>query len=161
MSLASNPDEASVALIGGFIVRAASERILCGNSIALLQAPKHNNPLHGLIARQDRRGLYCPSEDLVIVLRGLRRFSDTVLYNRSSIAQPLEDCVERSVRALMELPVLRCEKCGEKQRKMFLHLIAKKFMQPIFTNYAIGLTDRNKATKLLERKPLSRKVLKL
>ncbi|KAH7980507.1 hypothetical protein HPB49_016806 [Dermacentor silvarum] len=126
---------------------------------SIRKAPKSNNPLHGLIAHQDRGRLYYPSEELVNVLRGLRRFADTVLSNRCSIAKPLEVSVERSILALMKLPVLRCEKWDEKQRKMVLHLIAKKFMKAIFTNYAVGVTDRNRATKLLERKPLSRKGL--
>lgn len=66
----------------------------------------------------------------------------------------------RSIWTLVELPVLCCETCDEKQRNMLLHLIAKKFTKPIFTNYAVRVTDRNMGTKL-ERKPLSRKVLKL
>lgn len=36
----SNPDVASVAMMGGFIVRTVSERITCADRVAMLQAPK-------------------------------------------------------------------------------------------------------------------------
>lgn len=40
----SNPDVASLAMIGGFIVRAVSERIACAECVAVLQAPNSSAP---------------------------------------------------------------------------------------------------------------------
>ncbi|KAH6920510.1 hypothetical protein HPB50_028500 [Hyalomma asiaticum] len=157
----TGPDEASVAVVGGFIVRAASERILCSNCIALLQGQKGNTPLLGLIAHQDRGGLFYPSQELVKLLIGLRKLVDHVLPHRKRFTKPLEDCVQRSVAALMELNVLSCGNADSDHRKVLLELITTKFMKPLFTNYAVSASDGNAVVKFLDRKPLSRKVLKL
>lgn len=158
----SNPEVASVALIGGYIARAANERIPCESCTCLLQGPKSDAPILGLIAHQDRGGLIYPIQELIKVLLGLRKFADSVLVNRKSVFKPLEISVEKSVEILMDHPVLLCNNNKDKEhRKTLLQLIVKKFMKPLFTNYASSVTDRNRVTKLLERKPLSRKVLKL
>lgn len=75
----SNPDVASVAMVGGFTVRAASESISCQNCVALLQGPKARTPLLGLIAHQDHGGLLYVSQELLKLLVGLREFVDCVL----------------------------------------------------------------------------------
>ncbi|KAH7932918.1 hypothetical protein HPB49_004897 [Dermacentor silvarum] len=159
--LVSNPDVASVAMIGGYIVRAANEHIPCADGIAVLQRSKSGAPQHGLIAHQDRGGLFYPTQELVKLLIGLRRFVDCVLPHRRSVAKPLELCVQRIVRELVSLPVLTCGNTDAGHRRELLLLITRKFMRPLFSNFARGVTDRNAAAKLLERKPLSRKVLKL
>ncbi|KAH7948685.1 hypothetical protein HPB49_000840 [Dermacentor silvarum] len=156
----TGPDEASVAMVGGFIVRAATESIVCSNCIALLQGQKCNTPLLGLIAHQDRGGLFYPSQELVKLLIGLRKLVDHVLPHRKYFTKPLEVCVERSVAALMELNVLSCSNTGSDHRKV-LQLMTKNFIKPLFTNYAVSASDRNAVVKFLDHKPLSRKVLKL
>ncbi|KAH7952509.1 hypothetical protein HPB52_023844 [Rhipicephalus sanguineus] len=157
----SNPDIASLAMIGGFIVRAVSERIACAECIAMLQAPNSSAPNHGLITHQDRGGLYYPTQELVKVLVGLRRLADCVLSQRRSVKKPLEACVQRSVQELMSLPVLSCGNTDLDHRKVLLELIARKLIKPLFSSYAQGKTDTNATVKFLEKKPLSRKILKL
>ncbi|KAH7953581.1 hypothetical protein HPB49_010341 [Dermacentor silvarum] len=86
----TGPHEASVAMVGGFIVRAATESIVCSNCIALLQGQKGNTPLLGLIVHQDRGGLFYPSQELVKLLIGLRKLVDSVLPHRKYFTKPLE-----------------------------------------------------------------------
>ncbi|KAH7968177.1 hypothetical protein HPB52_006428 [Rhipicephalus sanguineus] len=157
----SSPDIASLAMIGGLIVRAVSERTACAECIAILQAPNSSAPNHGLITHQDRGGLYYPTQELVKVLVGLRRFADCVLSQRRSVKKPLEVCVQRSVQELMSLPVLSCGITDSDHRKALLELIARKLIKPLFSNYAQGKADTNATVKFLEKKPLSRKILKL
>lgn len=159
--LVSNPDVASLAMMGGFIVRAASEHIPCADCIAVLQGARSSTPLLGLISHQDRGGLFYPTQELVKLLIGLRRFVDCVLSHRRSISKPLEVCVQRSVQVLESLPVLSCGNQDLAHRRNLLEFVARKFIKPLLTNYAQGATDRSASVKLLERKPLSRKVLKL
>ncbi|KAL1466361.1 hypothetical protein MTO96_042785 [Rhipicephalus appendiculatus] len=158
---ASNPGVASVAMVGGFIVRAATENIPCAECIALLQGTKANTPLLGLIAHQDRGGLMYPSQELIKLLTYLRRFVDSVLPHRKCFPKPLKMCVERTVEVLVELPFLRCSSTDTDQRRRLMQLIATKFIKPLFSNYALGTTDRHATVKLLQRKPISRKVLKM
>ncbi|KAH6931860.1 hypothetical protein HPB50_001191 [Hyalomma asiaticum] len=157
----SNPDVASVAMVGGFIVGAACENISCTNCAALMQGPKANTPLLGLIAHQDRGRLFYPSQELLKLLLGLRRFVDYVLEHRRCIRRPLETCVKRSVQLLVELPILCCGNADTDHRKQLFELISKKFAKPMLSNYALGATDGNAAVRFFENKPLSRKVLKL
>lgn len=148
-------------MVGGFIVGAASENIPCAECIALLQGAKANTPLLGLIAHQDRGGLMYPSQELVKLLTCLRKFVDSVLPHRKSISQPLKVCVERCVELLMGLPLLRCGNTDIDHRRRLLHLITAKFIKSLFSNYALGTTDRHATVKLLQRKPISRKLLKM
>ncbi|CAN7946296.1 unnamed protein product, partial [Ixodes pacificus] len=104
-----NPDVASVAVLGGYIVRAANEHIPCEDCTAPLQGSKAYTPLQGLIAHQDRGGLCYPSQELVKLLIGLRKFAETALFYRKSIPTPLKVCMQRSVSILMYLPILTCE----------------------------------------------------
>ncbi|KAH9360312.1 hypothetical protein HPB48_000875 [Haemaphysalis longicornis] len=159
--LVSNPDVASLAMIGGFIVRAPSEHIHCADCIAVLQGARSSTPHLGLINHQDCGGLFYPTQELVKPLIGLRRFVDYVLSHRRSISKPLEVCVQRSVRVLESLPVLSCGNQDPAHCRNLLELVARKFIKPLLTNYAQGATDQSTSFKLLQRKPLSRKVLKL
>lgn len=159
--LVANPDVASLAMIGGFIVRAASEHIPCADCIAVLQGARSSTPHLGLINHQDRGGLFYPTQELVKLLQGLRRFVDYVLSHRRSISKPFEVCVDRSVRVLESLPVLSYGNQDPAHRRSLLELIVRKFIKPLLTNYAQGATDRSASFKRLQRKPLSRKVLKL
>ncbi|KAH7941708.1 hypothetical protein HPB49_016371 [Dermacentor silvarum] len=158
--LVSNPDVISVGIIGGYIVRAASEHIPCADCIVVLQRSNSGAPENGLIA-QDRGGLFYPTKELVKLLIGLRRFVGCVLPHRRSVTKPPELCVERIVRELVSLPVLTCRNTDANHCRELLLLITRKFIRPHFSNFARRVTDRNAAAKLLERKPLSRKVLKL
>ncbi|KAL1482166.1 hypothetical protein MTO96_033991 [Rhipicephalus appendiculatus] len=124
-----NPDTASVAMVGGFIVRAATENIPCADCVSLLQGPKANKPLQGLIAHEDHGGLLYPTQELVRVLLGFSKFVQCALPHRSSIHKPLEVFVERSVNLLMGLPVLNCGNKNSDHRRRLLELITKEIYQ--------------------------------
>ncbi|KAL1486375.1 hypothetical protein MTO96_031410 [Rhipicephalus appendiculatus] len=68
---------------------------------------------------------------------------------------------QRSVQELMSLPVLSCGNTDSDHRKALLELITRKLIKPLFANYAQGETDTNSSVKFLQKKPLSRKILKL
>ncbi|KAH8040948.1 hypothetical protein HPB51_013118 [Rhipicephalus microplus] len=132
----SNPDVTSLAMIAGFIVRTASERIAGAECIAMLQAPNNSAPNHGLIKHLDRGGLYYPTQDLIKVLAGLRRFVECVLSQRSSVKKPLVVCVEESVQELVSLPMLSCGNIDSDHRKVALEVIRRKFIKLFFANNA-------------------------
>ncbi|KAH8033282.1 hypothetical protein HPB51_008765 [Rhipicephalus microplus] len=48
--------------------------------------------------------------------------------------------------------------CIEHRLQQFLELVCTKFCKPVFTNYALGVTDKHDVRKALHHKPLSRKV---
>ncbi|KAH8031996.1 hypothetical protein HPB51_022518 [Rhipicephalus microplus] len=145
----------------GFIVRAASKRIAGAECIAMLQAPNRRAPNHGLIKHLDRGGLYYPTQELVKVIGGLRRYVDCVLSQQRSVKKPFDVCVERSIQELVSLPVLSCSITNSDHRKVLLKVITQNFIKPLFANYAQGKTDMNNTEKFFQRKPLSRKILKL
>ncbi|KAH6928051.1 hypothetical protein HPB50_010893 [Hyalomma asiaticum] len=126
----------------------------------LSEGPCPSNPDVASVA-MDRGGLFYPSQELLKLLVGLRRFVDYVLEHRRCIRRPLETCVKRSVELLVELPILCCGNADTDHRKQLFELISKKFAKPMLSNYALGATDRNAAVRFFENKPLSRKVLKL
>ncbi|KAG0445113.1 hypothetical protein HPB47_021499 [Ixodes persulcatus] len=121
----SNPDIASVSVLGGYIVRAANGHIPYGDCTALLQG-----------------------QELVKLLIRIRRFPDTALFYRKSIPKPLEVCVQGSVFILMDLPIPTCENKDMGHRQQLLERITRKFLKPLFSNYALGLTNRSAAVKL-------------
>ncbi|KAH7970946.1 hypothetical protein HPB49_017069 [Dermacentor silvarum] len=106
--LALNPDFASVAIVGGFIVRALRECIPCADCVAMLWAPKNSAPDRGLIAHQDHGGLFYPKQQIVKFLIGLPRFVDCIISQRWSVEEPLKVCVQRTVQELISLPILTC-----------------------------------------------------
>lgn len=147
-------------MIGGYTVRAASEHISCAGCVAMLQEAIHSTLLTmGSSLFQYRGGLFHPSEELVKLLIGLRRFVDSVLPHRSLL--------NNAYRGLyVSSRAYRC--CAVAKHRAPLRttllLIARKFIRPVlrwcfffFSNFALGVADRNVAAKLLKRKPLSRK----
>lgn len=156
-----NPEIASLALIGGYLARVVAEKLCCEGCNEIVEKPKGNAPVDGLIAYQDRGGLKYPTKELVSVLISLKRFVDIVLDYRKAIEKPLETCVERAVNILMDLPILKCKNEDMAHRKQFLLLLCRKFIKPLLSNHAVNITDKNSVAKMYAKKPLSRKVLKL
>lgn len=60
----SNPEVASVALIGGYIVRAANEHIPCESCTCLLQGPKSDGPIWWALLSEPRtrKGTACAAK---------------------------------------------------------------------------------------------------
>ncbi|KAH7958962.1 hypothetical protein HPB49_006958 [Dermacentor silvarum] len=133
-------------MIGGYIVRAASEHIRCADCIAVLQRSKSSAPEHGFIAHQDRGGLFYPTQELVKLLIGLRRFVDCVLPDRRSVAKPLELCVQRIGRELVCPPVLTCGNADANQSRELLLLITWKFIRPFSFKFS-SRSDRQECCR--------------
>lgn len=155
------PGAASIAMVGGFIARAISEKINCDSCIALVLKPKSSAPVDGLIAYQDRGGLCYPTSELITALTALKSFVDTALQHRKNIVKPLQTSVERAVQVMIDLPILTCRSGDREHRQLFLELLCMKFVKPLLTNYAADMTDKNTVAKLYGAKPLSRKFVKL
>lgn len=137
-----NPEVASIALIGGYLARALSERLSCESCIQLVEKPKGNAPVDGLIGYQDRGGLKYPTKELVTVLIGLKRFVDMMLFHGKSISKLLETSVEHAVDVLVDIPILVCENKEAGHRKMFLGLLCRKFIKPLLTNHAFNIRQK-------------------
>ncbi|KAL1418779.1 hypothetical protein MTO96_025664 [Rhipicephalus appendiculatus] len=144
---------------GGRLYCSSCERECLLRKLYRTAARAQSHALLGLIAHQDRGGLLYPSQELLKLLVGLRKFVDCVLAHRRCITKPLEVCVKRSVELLAVLPVLSCGNADIAHRKQLFELISKKFMKPMLSNYALSATERNASVRILENKPLSRKVL--
>lgn len=152
---------AAIALVGGYIARPLSERSACENCVSLVRKAKGNSAVDGLISPQDRGGLYYPTQELITVLYGLKKYVEIMLSDRKALLKPMEQCLQHSVSAITGLPVLKCKSCNDDQREAFVKVICKKFMKPLFSNHALDISDRNAVAKMYHNKPLSRKVLKL
>ncbi|KAH9367416.1 hypothetical protein HPB48_004011 [Haemaphysalis longicornis] len=61
----------------------------------------------------------------------------------------------------MSLPGLSCGNTDSDHRKVLLEVIARKLIKPLFANCAQGKTDTHANVKFLQKKPLSRKIVKL
>ncbi|KAL1481378.1 hypothetical protein MTO96_034509 [Rhipicephalus appendiculatus] len=157
------PDIAAVSLVAGYISRVVSEKTECERCVSLVLKAKGSSTsaTDGLISHQDRGGLCYPTPELVRVLHALKRFVDAMLLDRASLHKPLETCVTKNVDVIVGLPVLLCDRCDHSQRRKLLEVVCRKFMKPLFTNYAVDFTDKKSVARLYQRKPLSRKFLKL
>lgn len=104
--------------------------------------PKGDVPVDGLIRHKDRGGLKYPTNELVAVLMGLKKFVEAMLPHRKAITKPLDNSVKRAVGELMYIPVLVCENYEAEHRKAFLEQLCRKFIQPPLTNRAANITQK-------------------
>ncbi|KAG0419857.1 hypothetical protein HPB47_003833, partial [Ixodes persulcatus] len=124
----TGPGAASIAMVGGFIARAISEKINCDSCIALVLKPKSSAPADGLIAYQDGGGLCYHTSERITALTALKSFVDTALQHRKNILKPLQTSVERAVHVMMDLPILTCRRGDRQHRQLFLELLSMKFL---------------------------------
>ncbi|KAH6934877.1 hypothetical protein HPB50_001578 [Hyalomma asiaticum] len=158
-SLLPTVDTAALAMVGGYVARVIQEKIACSSCISFVTKPASSSPIDSLIRHQDRGGLLYPSSELVNVLYALKKYTELILNKRRVMSRPLQETVSNAVSAMADTDVFKGV-CTE-HRLQFLELICIKFCKPVFTNYALGVTDKHDVRKALYHKPLSRKVLKL
>lgn len=158
-SLLPTVDTAALAMVGGFVARVIQEKIACSSCISVVTKPASSAPIDSLIRHQDRGGLLYPSSELVNVLYALKKYTELILSKRRAMPRPLQETVSNAVSAMANSDVFK-HVCIE-HRLQFLELVCMKFCKPVFTNYALGVTDKHDVRKALHHKPLSRKVLKL
>lgn len=158
-SLLPTVDTAALAMVGGYVARVVQEKIACSTCISVVTKPASSSPIDSLIRHQDRGGLLYPSNELIHVLYALKKYTELILSKRRAMPRPLQESVNNAVSAMANNDVFKCV-CHE-HRLQFLELVCTKFCKPVFTNYALGVTDKNDVRKALYHKPLSRKVLKL
>uniref|UniRef100_A0A6G5AG52 Uncharacterized protein n=1 Tax=Rhipicephalus microplus TaxID=6941 RepID=A0A6G5AG52_RHIMP len=78
-SFLPTPHMAAIALVAGYISRVVSEKTVCDSCISLVQNPEEDFGMDGLIAHQDRGGLFYPTQQLIRVLHALKRYVDIML----------------------------------------------------------------------------------
>ncbi|KAH8026897.1 hypothetical protein HPB51_026232 [Rhipicephalus microplus] len=157
------PDIAAVSLIAGYISRVGSEKTDCERCVSLVLKAKGSSTgaTDGLISHQDKGGLCYPTAELVHVLHALKRFVDVILLHRAALLKPLQTCVVKGADVIVGLLVLQFDHCDQFQRHKSIERGCRKFMKPLFTNFAVNFTDEKSVARLYQRKPLSRKFLKL
>ncbi|XP_023222618.1 uncharacterized protein LOC111624069 [Centruroides sculpturatus] len=72
-------ENASLAVISGYLIRVLKEKVACHECLEILNHPTSNGVLFGLISNQDRGQLRYPRSKLVGVIRILTDFFDDVL----------------------------------------------------------------------------------
>ncbi|XP_075538562.1 uncharacterized protein LOC142572968 [Dermacentor variabilis] len=150
---------AAISMVGGYLARVVQEQIDCSNCISPVLKPSSASPSDSLIRHQDRRGLLYPSRQLVHVLHALKMYVEVILSKRRNLAKALQEAVENAGFLLADCGVLKCT-CPEHHLQL-LKIVRTKYFRPIFTNYALSVTDKNDMAKTFFVKPLSRKQLKL
>ncbi|XP_075534018.1 uncharacterized protein LOC142567728 [Dermacentor variabilis] len=158
-SLLPTVDMAAISMVGGYLARVIQEHVDCSSCISLVSKPSSASPSDSLIRHQDRGGLLYPSRQLVHVLHALKMYVDVILSKRRNLAKPLQEAVDNAVPVLADCGVLKCT-CPEHHLQL-LKIVCTKYFRPIFTNYALSVTDKNDMAKTFFVKPLSRKQLKL
>ncbi|XP_040071853.1 uncharacterized protein LOC120844246 [Ixodes scapularis] len=158
-ALLPTPDIAALAMVGGYLARAIGERTSCEGCLSLLTKPSSSAPSDALIKHQDRGGLLYPSGELLHVLYSLRRYIEVVLAKKRNLKRPLKEAVDNAAKVLRERNLLVCTVPGHHEK--LVDVLLTKFFRPIFTNFAMKVTDKHDFVRIFEVKPLSRKVLKL
>ncbi|KAL3226641.1 hypothetical protein MRX96_024841 [Rhipicephalus microplus] len=147
-------------MVGGYLARAVRENIECEECFVLLTKPSASTPSDSLIKHQDRGGLLYPSAHILDDLYALqKKFVEVLLATRRRMHHPLKEAVNNAAEILREHKALMCSTPGHQEN--LLKLLLTKFFRPIFTNFALKVTDKHDVAKLFEIKPLSRKTLKL
>ncbi|KAH9384286.1 hypothetical protein HPB48_026279 [Haemaphysalis longicornis] len=158
--LLPTPDIAALAMVGGYLARAIGERTSCEECLSLLAKPSSSGTSDALLIKhQDRGGLLYSSGELLHVLYCLRKYTEVVLAKRRHLRDPLKEAVDNAANVLCERNLLVCTQPGHHEK--LLDVLLTKFFRPIFTNFAMKVTDKHDFLRVFEVKPLSRKVLKL
>ena len=76
-----------------------------------------------------------------------------------NFTQPLRETAVNAAQVLRERELLNCS-VPEHHEKLF-EIMVTKFFRPLFTNFALKITDKNDIAKVFSQKPLSRKLHKL
>ncbi|XP_049271008.1 uncharacterized protein LOC125756192, partial [Rhipicephalus sanguineus] len=152
----------TLALIAGFLVRAVQDNICCEGCLMKIQAPKSNSTTTALIAGVDRGGLSyrsLPFVGFVSILEGAASKAAAILMKRQ---KPLQKFSSIVLPSLLKNSLFACTMNDSvSHRAALLNLILRKFMRPFLAIYANNLTEAHSKRKLLNKKPLSRKVLKV
>lgn len=85
---------------------------------------------------------------------------EAILNKRRLLTRPLHEAVKNAVPVLVDCGVLKRELDTEHYLQL-LQLVCTKVFRPLFTNYALSVTDKNNLAKAFSLKPLSQKDLKL
>lgn len=152
----------TLALIAGFLVRAVHDNVSCEGCLSKIQAPKSSSTTIALIAGVDRGGLSYPTLAFVGFVSLLESTASTVAAVLVKGPQPLKKFSSTVLPALMKNPLFDCSTNDSVSHKAaLLNLLLRKFMRPFLANFTNNLTEAHAKRKLLNKKPLSRKVLKV
>lgn len=148
---------ASLAYVGGFLIKVLEREVTCAVCISELTATSCTSKLLHLIKNQDTGSLKYPSTSLIYILDVIKEFCNKVFDKMPP--QGIYKNVEKSVVArLSETLVKVCAKQGHSI--VLSQIICSKFMKPMLENLAKNKSDLFGNVRFLSKKPVSRKVLK-
>ncbi|XP_023232214.1 uncharacterized protein LOC111632058 [Centruroides sculpturatus] len=159
-------ENASLAVISGYLIRVLEEKVACYECLEILNHPASNGALFGLISNQDRGQLRYPRPGLVGVIRILTDFFDDVLtYTNPCQAGLKVKLVKVILPYLKNCPVLWCKAntdgAQSNHNNRMCNIIATKFVSPFLTNWTGQLSQTVEKVLRLHHKPISRKILKV
>lgn len=146
---------ASVAFVCGYLVWIAEENTTCESCLDNLRTIGSNSPLNMLIQRQDRGKLRYPKPSFVSLVLLIVEFCVSaipLLPDRYVTSILIQNCKARFMKEL------KCSTCNSDK---LCHLLLIKLLNPLLDNIGRRATDRHHRAKLLNYKPLSRKILKI
>lgn len=140
---------ASIAFVGGYIVRTILERIDCSSCIQLVRRQPNRDNISQLIEFRDVGGLQYPTDSLVSILCTLQRFVELSIEHILKEKSILEKMTIVARPYMLNCPALQCDEfCNnDKHIQLLTEIILEKYLRPILTNYAINSTDLNNKDK--------------
>ncbi|KAJ3660023.1 hypothetical protein Zmor_011679 [Zophobas morio] len=146
---------ASVAFLAGYIIKKIDDKFHCDDCLSPLLSFELPGPLLKLIFLQDRGGLTYPNSRFVGVVK---QISDIALkmFPLLKFERACEQLLNIIFPHLEKNPLFKCEK----HKRLVCKFVVTTTVKPVLDNICLETTDLVKA-KLLQHKPVSRKVLKL
>lgn len=127
-----------------------------------MQAPSNHSTTTALVAGIDRGGLSYPSLTFVGFVSQLEKAASEVATSLLKQPQPLKKFSDMVLPSLLKNSFFVCSADNSvPHRTILLKLLLRKFMRPFLTNFTSKLTEEQAKRKVLDKKPLSRKVLKV
>ncbi|XP_064479605.1 uncharacterized protein LOC135392838 [Ornithodoros turicata] len=153
---------ATVALIGGYLVKVIEEKINCAGCLERFKCEAQSGPTVAVINNLDRGSLSYPSPQFVSFLVTLESAASSIRHLLLETPKPLSWFVSKVSPAVHENALFTCATdVSDAHKTMLVQTVLEKFVRPFLTNISAHITQESQKKKVLHNKPLSRKVLKL
>lgn len=143
-------------------MRAVQDNVDCESCRVNLQAPRNHSTTTALVASIDRGGLSYPSLRFVGFVSQLEETASEVATALLKQPQPLKEFSDMVLPSLLKNSFVVCStNNGASHRTLLLKVLLRKFMRPFLAYFTSKLMQQQAKRKVLDTKPLSRKVLKV
>ena len=146
---------ASVAFLAGYIIKKMNDKFKCDYCVSSLLTKTIPGPLLRLINLQDRGGLTYPNLEFVAVLKELAEVIHLLIPHIEK-ENPCSQLIELITAHLVQNPIFHCST----HRTQVSQFIIRTAATVVLNNFCSTKTDLVKR-KSMQKKPLSRKILKL